>query len=285
MTRDNGDGRHPVRCRQHRRICGDRIGRGRDIVPIIAQHRDRHVAWVNEQAARDGRYRVSPIGERGDDAEIAAAAPERPEQVGILGRADRHQLAAGGNHFKGHDIVAGRPVATHQPADAAPQGQPGDPGFRDNAKRHGQPMEVSFAIDVTKCRASLHAHDAFRGIHEDATHVGEIYDQPTIAERPPGNVVPTAAYSDQSVMFGSELDRLDDIRHAATPHDQTGVPVYHGIPDPPRPVVVRIVRSDEPAGEIRRQSRNRFSRDRMSGAVHQCCHCRILPTLAQYRAT
>ena len=61
-------------------------GRGRHEVAVEAQELARPLARDDDEAAEHGRDRVRPEGEAGDDAEVAAAAPERPEEVGMLAR-------------------------------------------------------------------------------------------------------------------------------------------------------------------------------------------------------
>src|SRR3546814_7241005 len=56
--------------------------------------------------------------ERGDHAEVAAAAPQRPKQVGVLVLGLPQQLAVGGHDVDGEEVVDREAVLAHQPADA-----------------------------------------------------------------------------------------------------------------------------------------------------------------------
>ena len=47
--------------------------------------------------------------ELGDDAEVAAAAAQRPVQVGVLGRRRGHDAAVGGDDLRRHEVVAAQP--------------------------------------------------------------------------------------------------------------------------------------------------------------------------------
>ena len=67
---------------------------------------------------------VGPTGwsrylEGGDDAEVAPAAPDAPEEVLVLCRADLAELAVGRDQIGRQEVVAGQAEATHQVAEAA----------------------------------------------------------------------------------------------------------------------------------------------------------------------
>src|SRR3546814_4138277 len=53
--------------------------------------------------------------ERGDHAEVAAAAPQRPKQVGVLVLGRPQQLAVGGHDVDGEEVVDREAVLAHQP--------------------------------------------------------------------------------------------------------------------------------------------------------------------------
>ena len=85
-----------------------------------------------------GPERVEAELEFGDDPEVAAAAPNTPEQLGVLLLAGLHELPAGGDHVHGHELIDGEPVLAHEPSDAAPEGEAGQPGVRDDPRGDGQ---------------------------------------------------------------------------------------------------------------------------------------------------
>ena len=69
-------------------------GRRPHEVGVERQHCVRVRKRMHDQSADDQRPdRMQPVLERRDDAEIAAAAAERPEQIGMSRRAGAHQLA------------------------------------------------------------------------------------------------------------------------------------------------------------------------------------------------
>ena len=103
------------------------VGRFGGEVAVEAQHVGGVVGRPEDGAGHHGRAdRMQGEPERGDDAEVAAAASQRPEQIGVFvgGRVDDAPL--GGDHFGGKQVVDGEPVFAHEEADAAAEGEAGD---------------------------------------------------------------------------------------------------------------------------------------------------------------
>jgi hypothetical protein len=82
---------------------------------------------------------MEAVLERGDDPEVAASSPQPPEQLGMLAAAGQEPFAAGGHHLAGAQVVGGQPVLAHEPADAAAEGEPADPGVADDPASDRQP--------------------------------------------------------------------------------------------------------------------------------------------------
>ena len=62
---------------------------------------------MDEQSAEHGGDRVSAVLERGHDPEVAAAAPQGPEQVLVLVRAGGEHPALGGDDLGRQQVVRG----------------------------------------------------------------------------------------------------------------------------------------------------------------------------------
>jgi hypothetical protein len=68
-------------------------------VPVGGQHLLGPVRAPGDQpAGDDGTDLVQAEAEPGDDAEVAAAAPQRPEQLGVLIVVGGADLTVGGDH-------------------------------------------------------------------------------------------------------------------------------------------------------------------------------------------
>ena len=78
-----------------------------------------------QRAAEDHPDRIEAELEAGHDAEVAAAAADGPEQVGVLLLARGDEPALGGDDLDRDERIDGQAVLAHQPADAATERQAG----------------------------------------------------------------------------------------------------------------------------------------------------------------
>ena len=80
------------------------------------------VAGQHQQAAHELVDRVQAELEAGGDAEVAAAAADGPEQLGMGLGVDLEQAAVGGHHLGGQQVVDGQAVLSDQIARCRRQG-------------------------------------------------------------------------------------------------------------------------------------------------------------------
>ena len=66
--------------------------------------------------------------EGGHDTEADSGATQCPEQLRVLIRADTQHRAIGRHHLSGEEVVAGKAVLPHQPADPSAESEPSDSG-------------------------------------------------------------------------------------------------------------------------------------------------------------
>ncbi len=81
----------------------------------------------DQHAAHDRVDLVQPELEAGRDAEVAAAAADRPEEVRVRLGVDAQELAVGGHDVGGQQVVDREAVLADQVPDAAAQRDPPDP--------------------------------------------------------------------------------------------------------------------------------------------------------------
>ena len=136
-----------------RHVAGDRAERAEagDGLRAVVEH---------ERVGDLGADRMQEELERRDDAEVAAAAAQRPEQVRVLlgGRPD--QLALRGHQLGRDQVVAGEAVLAPQPADAAAEREAGHPRLGDQAGRSREPVGLRRGVHLAPDGAAL---DASRG--------------------------------------------------------------------------------------------------------------------------
>jgi hypothetical protein len=106
----------------------ERLGNVLDEVAVEAEDGPSVLELVEHRAAVDLRDRVEPELELGDDAEVPAAAPQRPEEVVVLRLAGTKRAAVRGHDLGRHEVVAGETDAAGEIADPATERQATHPG-------------------------------------------------------------------------------------------------------------------------------------------------------------
>ena len=163
-------------------------------------------------ASASGPEGVEVELELGDDAEVAAAAAQRPEEVRVLVFARANDLALGGHQLERAQAVDREPVATHHPADAAAEREPADAGVGDVAEGDRQRVRRHRRLgDVVEQRAAAHASDPRIGIDHDRVHRREVDGHSAVGHRMAGDAVAAAADRDLEVGVAGGEDRRSDV--------------------------------------------------------------------------
>jgi len=226
------------------------IGRVGGEVTVEAQYVDGVLGRPEHRSGEHGGAdAVQRETERGDDAEVAAPAAQRPEQVGVIVGRRPDNLALGGDQLGLHQVVDGEPVLAHQPADPAAQTETTDPGVAHDAARGGQTERLCLVVDIAPQGTALDQGPALDGIDRDGAHRRKVDHDPVVAHRSPGHVVATASHGDLEVAVPGEPDGRGNIGGAAAPRDQTRSSIDRPVPDGARVVVVRVVGGDHLAPE------------------------------------
>ncbi len=190
---------------------------------------------------------MEPEEERGDDAEVAAAAAHRPEQVRVLVRAGRHEPPVGQHDVGLEQVVDGQAALAGQVAEAAAEREPADAGGGDDAAGRGEAEGVGGVVDVAPGAAAADARGPGGRIDPDALHRREVDDEPVVAGAEAGAVVAAAADGEEQAVFAGEVDGGDDVGGVGAAGDQGRALVDHGVVDRARLVVARIAGLDEAA--------------------------------------
>ena len=102
-----------------------------------------------ERRAGDDRADlVQAERERRDDAEVAAAAADRPEQVGVLVLARADALAARQDDLRLEQVVDREAALAGQVAEAAAEREAADAGGRDDPAGRGEAVLVGRGVDL-----------------------------------------------------------------------------------------------------------------------------------------
>ena len=168
---------------------------------------------MDDDAADDHRAdRMELVLERGDDAEVAAAAAQSPDQIRVVAIGRVHQRAVGQDDVGAEQIVRGHAVAAAQPAEAAAERQAGDAGVADRAAGRRQAECLRFAIELRPPQPGLGASRLRGRVDTDALHLRKVDDDAVVAGAAPGDVVRAAADRERQVVVAREVDGGDDVR-------------------------------------------------------------------------
>ena len=205
---------------------------------------------VDQETADDLPDRVQAILERGRHAEVPAPAPDCPEQVGFLGRARGPPLAVGGHHVHRHQIVGGEPIGAGEPADAAAERQPADPGGGHDASRGGETEGVGLPIELTPGGTSLDPYGAARRIHPDRSHAGQVDHHSPVAHGVAGDVVTAAAHGQPQPVFPGEVHGADHVHDPGAAGDHRRMAVDAAVPDPASLLVAGVTGEEQGTAEV-----------------------------------
>ena len=144
------------------------VGRVGQELPIPGEDFFCPIERPERGSTDDRRDRVEAKRERGNDAEVAAAPSERPEEVGISILGGGHEAAVGEHDVGRDEIVDGQAERSRQIADASAEREPSDAGRRDDPERRGKAEGMGRVVDLSEKRAPQHPGNSLVWIDEHA---------------------------------------------------------------------------------------------------------------------
>ena len=241
------------------------VGRlGRELAQARAGPR-RVLERPEHRAAEHQRPdRVQPVLERGGDAEVAAAAAQAPEQLG-LGARRRRACARPSAVTSSTDaqVVDGQAVLAHQVAEPAAERQPADAGVADRSRR-SWPGRTAWVARSSSPQSSAAGRARRARGRVDADRPSSATGRssaPPSQHGVPGDGVAAAADRDEQLALAGEAHGLDDVVGARAARDQ-------------RRVGGRSRRS-RPGGPRRSPPRRAAAARRGSGCAARRCRARL----------
>ena len=146
------------------------------------------------------------------DAEVAASAAERPEELGVRRRRRLDDFALGRHQLRADELISGQTPRTDHPADPTAEGQSADADRGGVARADAQTLLGEHVRDVAPTRSATDAHEcsAVRVCHDlDTVQCREV-DEHAVIERGPRTVA-AAAHDDVASLGGREPHRLCDV--------------------------------------------------------------------------
>ena len=175
-----------------------------------ASRRDRRSA---RRRSRDGSGCSAELELR-HDPEVAAAAAEAPQQVGVLRLARVDEPAVRRDDVGRDEVVARKAELPHRPADAAAEREAGDAGRRHEASGRREAVRLRLVVDVRPDGAAADHRTARGRVDPNAAHRPEVDHDAVVDGREPGDAVAAAAHGDRQVVAAGEADRRDHVRRA-----------------------------------------------------------------------
>ena len=120
------------------------------------------------------------------DAEVASAAAERPEQLGVVLLPRDDDRAARRHDLRANETVAAESVLRGEVSDAAAERQPGDAGGADDPARRREPERLRGRVEVEPRRSTLGAGDPGVPVDVDCAHRREVDHETRVAYAVPG---------------------------------------------------------------------------------------------------
>src|ERR1700738_5581095 len=141
------------------------LGSARQEIPVRLHDSPGIFEIPEDWTGIDHVHRMSLEQEARDDAEIAAAAAQAPVEVSVLRLAGGDNATVGEHDLRLQQIVDGEAMLAGEVSGAAAKREAGDTGRRDNAGRHGEPVDMRGVVDIALRAAGTGANGARGGIH------------------------------------------------------------------------------------------------------------------------
>ena len=133
---------------------------------------------------------------------------------------------------------------------AAAKREAGDTGCRDNAGRHGEPVDMRRVVDIALRAAGTDADGAGGGIDPHAFHHRHVDHQPVVDTTKARPVVPASADRDLEIVLPCKIDRGDNISDVGTSRNYRGTLIDHPVVEAPHSVIIGIHWPDDRAAHV-----------------------------------
>ena len=223
----------------------EQVRRVRHHVPP-AREGDRRVLVAEvDLTAEQQAHRMQLERELGDDAEVATAAAERPEELGILCLARRDDGPVGGDDGRCKQIVEREPERRAQMPETPAERQAGDARVAEGPAGRRETVNLTRRIEVVPERTAAAGRRPLLRVDDDLAHEPQVDRDRSIADAVARDTVAAAADRHGQVSFAGEPHGRDDVRGIQRTNDHLGSAVDHPVERRARTVVAVVARSDD----------------------------------------
>ena len=188
----------------------DRLGRGRQ----------------EEQSPHDRADVVQSKMQAGRDAEVAAPAPDRPEQIGVMLVVDVQHLPVGGHDLGGEQGIDREPVRPGEEPDATAERDAADADRAGIAEPGREAVLGRRRRVLAGGQARLRPRGAFAGIDLQRAHVDEVDHERVVDHAVAGAAVSAPAHAERRLGLACERHGPRDVARVGHPGDR-GRPTIH----------------------------------------------------------
>jgi hypothetical protein len=184
--------------------------------------------------------RTEADAQRGHDAKVAAAAAQRPEQVGLRVGTGCHAPPVRQHDFRAEQVVRRQAIGAAEGAVAAPQGQAGHADRAADAQRRDQAVGAGGSGHILDPGAACDSGRKRLRVHRHIPHPGEVDDEPIVAQGAPRPVVPAAAHRQLQAVAPRGAHRRLHVLGLFAERDYRGA-AAHGTAPYARALVIELV--------------------------------------------
>src|SRR5205807_3616464 len=142
------------------------------------------------------------------------------------------------------------PVPAGEVADAAAQGETGDPCGRDDPAGGGQAEGVGGVVEVAPGGAAAGDRGLRPGVHPHRPHQAEVDDHAAVVGAEAGCAVAAAPDRQVEPVLAGVVHRGDDVGDLLRPDHDLGTPVEDAVVDPAGLVVALVVDGDHRSADL-----------------------------------
>ena len=209
---------------------GDLLRRRARPVAPGAQHLGVALVGEEHEARVHVGVRVEAELHRGDDAEVAAAAAQRPEELRVVLGGRAHALAGGGDELDRGDAVGREAVLAGQPAQAAAERVADDADVGRGAREREEAVRGRRLGDLEPERAGLDAGRLRRRVDLDAAQLLRGDEDGLLERGDRRRVVAGALRGELEAVAAGEGDERDDVVARRRERDVRGALVDGEVP-------------------------------------------------------
>ena len=201
----------------------------------------------DQQPAQDLLDGVQPQLEPRHDAEVAAAAADRPEEIGVRRGVDPQQLPVRGHDVRGEQRVDGHAEGAHEEADAAAERDPAEPDRAGVA----EPGREAVLADLRRVLDGGQPGAGPRGpaldVDLELVEVAQVDDEPVVDDAVAGAAVAAAPDGQREAGLARDAQDLGDVGGVRDADDGQWPAVDAARHDLPGGVVAGVVGGDDRA--------------------------------------